>query len=243
LMTAVACALLGACRRGDPYAGFSADELRDAGLAKMDVGKEDEARELFEAMIAHSPTVAAEGLYLIGKSYYQQRLYDEAYARFEQLIDRYPASEWCDDAQYMKGQARLEGALPLDKDQTDVDEALDEFLTLIEDYENSELVPRAQEGIAKCRRLKAAKLFKVAQFYKKTGEYRAATVYLGNIADDYPEFDRLAEVYYLNGLCHQALAEPSEAATSFKAVVAKYPDSPLARDAAAKLAALKNETP
>jgi len=228
-----------ACREDRSLSDLGAAELRDAGMAKLDAGDEKEARDLFELMMTRSSAAAAEGMYLVGMSYYRQGLYDDAFVRFNQLIDRYPASEWCDDAQYMKGQARLNAAAPLEKDQSLVEEALDEFTTLIEEYEDSELVPKAQEGIAEGRRRKAAKVLAVGKFYKKTGKYRAATVYFENLAADYPEFDGLAEATFLAGACYEELGDTESAASSYRAVLARFPESSFAAPAAARLDALR----
>ena len=239
LSVALALAAAPGCRKTDPLAPLGAEELRSAGLAKMDAGKESDARKYFETMIVRAGTLAPEGTYLTGMSYFKQGLYEEAYARFEEVIDRYPASEWCDDAQYMKGESRLQAAPPLDKDQTKVDEALDEFTALVEEYEGSELVPKAQQGIAECRRLKAAKLLAVGKFYKKTGKYRAAAVYFQNVADDYPEFDGLAEAFFLAGESYAQAGDKDAAAESYNNLLSRFPESSYAASAAAKLAALE----
>ena len=217
---------------------LSVEQLREAGLAKMEAGDEPAARELFENMIARSSSVAAEALYYIALSYYRQELYEEAFVRFEQIIDRYPASEWCDDAQYMKGESRLASALPLEKDQTAVDEALDEFLTLVEEYENSPLVPKAQDGIARARALKAAKLLAIGKFYRKAGERRAAVVYFENLAAEYPEYERLDEATFLAAECYGRLGDIEAASRNYRYLLSRFPESRFAAAAASQLAAL-----
>lgn len=217
---------------------LSVEQLRAAALAKLEAGDEPAARELFENMIGRSSSVAAEALYYIALTYYKQGLYEEAFVRFEQIIDRYPASEWCDDAQYMKGESRLALALPLDKDQSAVDEALDEFVTLIEDYENSPLVPKAQEGIARARRLKAAKLLAVGKFYKKTGERRAAVIYFENLAAGYPEYERLDEGIFLAAECYGDLGDNEAASRNYRYLLSRFPESRFAPAAASRLAEL-----
>lgn len=226
-----------ACREEKIASDLTVDQLREAGLRKLEAKDEPAARAYFEHMITRSTTAAPEALYYLALSYYQQELYEEAYVRFEQIIDRYPASEWCDDAQYMKGQARLAGVLPLEKDQTAVDEALEEFTVLLEEYEDSPLIPQAQEGIARARALKAAKLLQIGKFYKKTGEWRAGAVYFEHLAADYPEFDGLAEAYFLAGECYRELGELEPASRHYRTVLNRYPESPFAAAAAGRLAA------
>lgn len=239
-VTLLAAAALGpgACREAVVPPDLGVDELREAGLAKLNAGDEPAAREYFEHMITRSSSAAAEAMYYIALTYYEQKLYEEAYVRFEQLIDRYPASEWCDDAQYMKGEVKLASAPPLDKDQTPVDEALEDFTTLVEEYENSELVLKAQEGIAKARRLKAAKLLATAKFYKKTGERRAAVVYFEYLASDYPEYEKSDEALFLAGECYGELGEAEAASRAYRNLLTRFPESRFAAGAAARLAAL-----
>jgi outer membrane protein assembly factor BamD len=218
---------------------LSVEQLRAAGLAKLDAGDEPGARVMFESMITRSSAVAPEALYYIALSYYDQGLYEESFVRFEQIIDRYPASEWCDDAQYMKAESRLASALPLDRDQTAVDEALNEFITLIEEYENSPLVPEAQEGIEEAGRLKAAKMLAIGKFYKKTGERRAAIVYFENLAAEYPAYERLDEVTFLAAECYGALGETEAASQNYRTLLSRFPESRFASAAASRLAALE----
>ena len=237
--TVAAALVIIACASKKIALELSVDQLRATGLAKLEAGDQPGAREMFEDMITRSSTVAPEALYYIAVSYYDQGLYEEAFVRFEQIIDRYPASEWCDDAQYMKAESRLASALPLDRDQTAVDEALDEFVTLIEEYENSPLVPEAQEGIAEARRLKAAKLLAIGKFYKKTGERRAAVVYFENLAADYPGYERLDEATFLAAECYGALGDAEAASRNYRVVLSRFPESRFAATAASRLAALE----
>ncbi len=238
IVAVIATLLFVACARKEIAPELSLDQLRAAGLAKLEAGDEPGAREVFENMITASGAAAPEALYYIALSYYNQKLYEEAYVRFEQIIDRYPASEWCDDAQYMKGESRLASALPLERDQTAVDDALDEFTTLIEEYENSPLVPKAQEGISEARGLKAAKLFAVANFYKKTGERRAAVVYFEYLSGNYPEYGRLDEVTFLTAECYGELGDAEAASRNYRAVLSRFPESRFAPVAASRLAAM-----
>jgi len=238
MLLAAAALAPGACRNAEIPPDLAVDQLREAGLAKLNAGDEPAAREYFEHMITRSSSAAAEAMYYIALTYYEQKLYEEAYVRFEQLIDRYPASEWCDDAQYMKGKVKLASAPRLDKDQTPVEEALDDFTTLVEEYENSELVPKAQEGIAEARRLKAAKLLATAKFYKKTGERRAAVVYFEYLAGDYPEYEKSDEALFLAGECYGELGEAEAASRAYRSLLTRFPESRFAAGAAARLAAL-----
>lgn len=216
----------------------TAEEWRAEGMKKMERGDEVGAREAFESMMTVSGASAAEGLYLVGMTYYRQRLYDEAYVRFQQLIDRYPASEWCDDAQYMMGRAKLDGVRPLYQDQTAVEEALDAFLTLVEEYEGSELVPRAQEGIDECLRLRAEKTMQIGRFYRKTGKYRAAAIYFAGAAADYPEWERVPEALFLAAECYEKAGAIPEARAQYEVLCAKYGDTNYGILAAQRLRAL-----
>jgi outer membrane assembly lipoprotein YfiO len=237
LLLAAAAALL-ACVKQSPLAGLTVDEIRTTGLAKMDAGEPAKAREYFEALVGNSRADAAEAEYLVGMTYYRQKLYEEAYVHFGQVIDRYPASEWCDDAQLMKGEAKLAGVLPLDKDQLAVDEALDDFTALLDEYESSTLVGQARDGVARCRDLKARKLLAVGSFYAKTGKCKAAAIYFDVLADEYAEFPGLAEALFRAGECYERLGEKETAAARYRAVVTRFPASPWATPAAAKLSGL-----
>ncbi|MCP4230090.1 MAG: outer membrane protein assembly factor BamD, partial [bacterium] len=144
----ICASILTGCGNDDFLYNSAIADLYRTGMQKMEEGKEDEAREIFEVLQSRAPGIADEALYRSGETYFRQELYDDAYFKFDRLLNRYPASPWCDDAQYMKGLCRLNAAGELDKDSTYDEDALDEFITLLEEYEGSDLTDEALESIA-----------------------------------------------------------------------------------------------
>lgn len=227
-------ALFTSCRDRD-LIDIPVADLYDMAMAKMQSGDEDEAREIFKHIGARSDRLADEASYRVGETYYRQKLYDDAYDEFSRLINRYPASPWCDDAQYMMGMCRFDGALAVDKDPTYVEEAADEFYTLIEEYEGSELVDDASRMINECRRRLAEKDLYVAKYYKKTGKYEAAIVYLEAIQSEYADLDIIPEVLYVEAQCYDKQGDADNARFIYEKLSEDYPDSTYGKKAAARL--------
>jgi outer membrane protein assembly factor BamD len=210
-------------------------DLYDTAMAKMEGGDEDEAREIFKHIQARSDRFTDEAAYRVGETYYRQKLYDDAYAEFSRLINRYPASPWCDDAQYMMGMCRLDAALAVDKDPTYIEEAADEFFTLIEEYEGSELVDDASGMINECRRRLAEKDLYVAKYYKKTRKYEAAIVYLEAMQEDYSDLDIIPEVLYVEAECYKKQDDIDNARFIYEKLVKDYSDTAYGKKAAERL--------
>jgi outer membrane protein assembly factor BamD len=210
-------------------------DLYDMAMAKMESGDEDEAREIFKHIGARSDRLVDEALYRVGETYFRQKLYDDAYDEFSRLINRYPASPWCDDAQYMMGMCRFDGALAVDKDPTYIEEAVDEFYTLIEEYEGSKLVDDASRMIFECRRRLAEKDLYVAKYYKKTGKYEAAIVYLEAIQGEYADLDIIPEVLYVEAQCYDKRDDVENARFIYEKLSENYPDTTFGKKAAARL--------
>jgi outer membrane protein assembly factor BamD len=226
--------LAGSCGEKD-FINIPVADLYEMAMAKMESGDEDEAREIFKHIEARSDELADEALYRVGETYYRQELYDDAYSEFARLINRYPASPWCDDAQFMMGMCRLDAALGVDKDPTYIEEAADEFYTLIEEYEGSELVDDASRMIYECRGLLAEKDLYVAKFYKKTGKYEAAIVYLEAIQEDYSDLDIIAEVLYVEAECYKKQGDSNNARFIYEKLVDDYPGTTYGEKASERL--------
>jgi len=234
LVSVSAVLFVGSCGEED-LINIPVADLYETAMAKMESGDEDDAREMFKHIEARSDELADEALYRVGETYYRQKLYDDAYAEFSRLINRYPASAWCDDAQFMMGMCRFDAALGADKDPTYVEDASDEFYALIEEYEGSELLDDASRMIYECRRRLAEKDLYVAKFYKKTGKYEAAIVYLEAIQEDYSDMDIIAEVLYVEAECYKKKGDSENARFIYEKLVNDYPETTYGEKAAERL--------
>jgi outer membrane protein assembly factor BamD len=240
LLFAFSALLLFGCRSDDFLYDAPIADLYRIGMEKMESGKEDEAREIFEVLQSRAPSIADEALYRSGETYFRQKFYDDAYYKFDRLLDRYPASPWCDDAQYMKGLCRLKASSDIDKDSSYDEDALDEFLTLLEEYEGSDLTDEAWASIAEARSRIATRDIVIAKYYAKTGEYEAAIVYLDIVLSLYSDLPIAGDALYQKGYCYEKLKDDEGAIGAYETIISEYPDTPSANKAAERLKKLGN---
>jgi len=240
LLIVFSTSLFSGCKNDDYLYDTPIADLYRIGMEKLEDGKENEARDIFETLQSRAPNIADEALYRSGETYYRQELYDDAYYKFDRLLDRYPASPWCDDAQYMKGLCRLNAAGDIDKDGTYDEDALDEFLTLLEEYEGSDLSDEAWISIGDARTRIATKDIVIAKYYVKTGKYEAAIVYLDIVLTLYNDLPVTGEALYQKGFCYEKLEDKEGAIGAYETVISDYPDTPGAKRAAERLKKLVN---
>ncbi len=240
LTTFATMSLLVGCKNDDYLYDSPIADLYRMGMEKMESGKEDEAREIFEALQSRAPSIADEALYRSGETYFRQELYDDAYFKFDRLLERYPASPWCDDAQYMKGMCRLRAAGDIDRDSSYDEDALDEFLILLEEYEGSDLADETWEAIAETRTRIATRDIVIAKYYSKTGNYEAAIVYLDIVLSLYSDLPVAGDALFQKGYCYEKMKDHEGAIGAYETVISEYPDTPGADKAAKRLKKIGN---
>lgn len=95
--------------------------------------------------IAQPPfdTNTAEGLYQEGQYYLSQKMYEYAQRSFTTLIEEFPEHELVDDALFMLGEILSN---PKNKNR-DLEEALDYYQTIIDDYPESPYIKKAEKKV------------------------------------------------------------------------------------------------
>ncbi|MEO0076977.1 MAG: tetratricopeptide repeat protein [candidate division WOR-3 bacterium] len=88
-------------------------------------------------------TNTAEGLYQEGQYYLSQKMYEYAQRSFTTLIEEFPEHELVDDALFMLGEILSN---PKNKNR-DLEEALDYYQTIIDDYPESPYVKKAEKKV------------------------------------------------------------------------------------------------
>lgn len=79
-------------------------------------------------------------------------------------------------------------------------------------------------------------LFRAADLSVGLGNYDAAINYLNRLIKDFPNFDRIVEMWLFKGFIYEAyMNNHGEAARTYKEIIARYPNHRLASDARAAL--------
>jgi outer membrane protein assembly factor BamD len=162
-------------------------EKKGNGFLNALSGNEYDVIDVFKAVIKNAPygDLAAPAQYKIGLYLLEKRLYQEARDEFEKVINDYPGSEWAKAAKYQIATTDAQRSTGAEYDQKVTQAAIEEFNEFIESYPEAELSQEAKHQIQVLREKEAENSYKVAQFYEKQKNYRAAKIYYQAVVDDF----------------------------------------------------------
>jgi len=121
--------------------------------------------------------------YLIGESYAKKKLYEEAIVAYQRVIDKYPESEYLDDAFFKIGEAYYKQKRKPQRDQETTKKAIYYFQKVAE--MDSPYQETARERIADCRNILAMKEYYIARFYFKRKEYEISLAVVEKALKEY----------------------------------------------------------
>jgi outer membrane protein assembly factor BamD (BamD/ComL family) len=140
-------------------------------------------------------TRADDAYFFIGKARMRAYGYDEAVLNFDQILTRYPQSEWTHEARFLRGQSYLliNRGPPYDRDSLlRARRDFEEYVRIIERSEalRTEYADRLEE--AKALRAEATerlgrKNVLIADFYRSQERFEAERLYLEAAMKRYPE--------------------------------------------------------
>ena len=159
------------------------------GVDKFEAGNYSDAAEIFEAVtrIGRGTNYAQDAQYYLAESYFMQKRYILAEAEYRRFITFYPRDPKREEVDYKKALSLYHQSPRYRLDQTATRKAIEEFQLFNSRYPNSELVPESAEKINELREKLARKYFEAAEFYSRTEQYNAATIYYDLVIDRYPE--------------------------------------------------------
>lgn len=167
-----------------------------------------------------------------------------AAGQYREFLTVFPSHPRGDYAQFQVGESFFNQKNSPDRDQTQVAQALDEYLTFLDRYPESPLATTARERVKACRGSLARSEFVVAWFYQKSRKaYRAAIPRYQEILKNYPDFDRTDETLLRLGQCLSLSGRDPEAAPVLARLLDEYPESPFVEDARTLLAAVEAPKP
>ena len=150
------------------------------------------AREAFDRVRLNDPrsSLADDAIMAIANGYFLKNRFDEADHYYAQLRKDYPKSEHQVQAHLLGLQCKLRSyqgpdydGTPLDQAEELVDQTLLQFPTELPGEERERLVNAKKEVHAQ----KASRDFRLAQYYDKGKNYRAARYLYNSIVKDYPQ--------------------------------------------------------
>ena len=234
-------ALLGACGRQEvdiaTLASNSDQVIWNAGQKALKGKQWDVARQHFRRIVDGFPQspLVPQARIAVGDSYFNEggaASLTLAAGQYREFLNVFPSHERGDYAQFQVGESYFNQKNSPDRDQTQVTQALEEFLGFLDRYPDSPLAKTARERVKVCRSSLARSEFVVAYFYQKSRRaYRAAIPRYENILKNYPDFDQTDETLLRLGQCLALSGRTAEASPVLARLLDEYPDSPFAKDA------------
>jgi outer membrane protein assembly factor BamD len=213
------------------------EQLLKQGQEQYQVKHYAKARKSFQNLIETYPTssMMADARYFKGMCLYYQQAYDDAILEFRLVTERYPASQWADDAQLQIGLSDLKKAPSIQLDQNITKQALLDLYTVIDDFPESDRIADVYKAIDDARNRLAEKDFLIGRFYERRGNFKSAIIYLASIVKDYDTFKSIADVYYHLAFCQNKAGQPDPARINYQRVIDLYPESKAATKARKEL--------
>jgi outer membrane protein assembly factor BamD len=158
-----------------------------------------------------------------------------AAAEYRQFRTLFPFSPSAPYAQYQIGMTFYKKILKPGRDQTNTEQALEEFKKVMTDYPTSEEAKDSQEKIQDCEDTLAAHIFQIGRHYYKIKIFGAAINRLKGILTEYPNFPNMDKVYYYIGDSFYNGKNFPQALSHFTKLISDYPQSKFANKAKKKL--------
>ena len=200
-----------------------------------------DARTQFRIVILNSPggTLSDKAQFYYAECHFKVKEYILAIAEYEKTTRIYANSEYVDDAQYQIGMSYYKLSPKAALDQSYTEKAIEEFQKFLEDYPGSDLVPKTNEYMRKCRDKLAQKNFKNGESYRKRALFRSALVYYDFVLDNYYDTKFAEKSLWEKAECYRQLSEAEQAEKFYQLYLEKYPDNVKAEKAKEFLSSIK----
>ncbi len=179
--------------------GDTVQEAYQKGITKFEEGSYGDAAEIFETVtrVGRGSEYAQEAQYYLAESYFNQERYILAEAEYNRFITFYPRDSKRQEVDYKKALSIYHQSPRYRLDQSATRRAIEEFQLFNSRYPDSRFVTESAGKINELREKLARKYYESAQFYSRTDQYKAATIYYDLVIDRYPE-SKWAETALLN---------------------------------------------
>ena len=148
-----------------------------------------EASRAFDTVtrVARGTEYGQDAQYYLAESYYKDGQYLLAASEYDRYISYYPQDERRPEMEFQAAMCYFKLSPRYKLDQTQTRRAIERFQLFNNRYPDSDKVQQAADRIDQLREKLAQKSYESAQFYVRTDQYKAATIYLDRTIDQYPE--------------------------------------------------------
>jgi len=167
----------------------------------------------------------------IGLSEYQQKHYAEAISSLGDFEKMHPTSKQIELASYYLAMAHYDQIGRPDQDQSNTEQALQQFEIIERRYPETGFAALAHQQISVCREMLARHQLLIGDFYYKRANFRAAESRLAELMQKWPDTPVGDEALYQLGTTLEKEGKKYSAAQAFTAVVLHYPGTTYASKA------------
>lgn len=150
----------------------------------------EKAEEMYTAILKVSPysKYAPITQFNLGLALEKQGKAQEALAAYQKLLEKYPNSSACDDAQYQIAYVyqRL-GMTGKSQDLSALKESENNYQDFLLQYPNSEKVQQAGENMKAMVSRESKDTLRIARFYDFSKDFKAASIYYNDVIRRFPE--------------------------------------------------------
>jgi len=242
-------------------------ELFDKAAIAMKKGKYDVARLDLQTLLNTYPDSEYDmrAKLMVGDTWFKEggsAALTQAESEYKDFITFFPNTPEAAEAQMKVGDIYFQQMEKPDRDPQNAVHAEQEYRTMLEQFPDSPLIPRAKQRLREVQEVLAQRQFEIGEFYASREQWAASIARLQTVADTYPLFSHNdqalitigdayaneAQVMSRANIPPKAKAElvryfDNRAAASWARVVTRYPLAPHVEDAKDRLIAMGKPIP
>ncbi len=245
-------------------------ELFDKAMVAMKKGKYDIARLDLQTLMNTYPDSEYQmrAKLTVGDTWYKEggsAAMAQAEQEYKDFITFFPNTPEAAEAQMKVGDIYFAQMDKPDRDPQEAEHAEDEYRQMIQQFPDSQLVPRAKQRLREVQEVLAQRQFEIGQFYSTHENWAASIARLQTVVDNYPLFSHSDQTLLTMGdayaqqaamianipaaqLPAKAKAELEQAyndraAQAWSRIVTRYPMAPHVEDAKDRLIAAGRPVP
>jgi outer membrane protein assembly factor BamD len=175
----------------------------------------------------------------IADAYFLNEQYVEAVNAFKEFQALHPSNDYIPFIVLRLGQAHFNQFTDVNRDQKNTEIAKGYFEAVLANHPNSPYAAEAKEKLAKCNGILAQHEFNIAEFYFKQEKYPAARDRFEEIVRRYRGTPIASKSLFFLGESYRNEKNDVKAALAYEALLAHYPEDPLATPARTQLAQIE----
>lgn len=242
-------------------------ELFDKAMLALKKGKYDVARLDLQTLLNTYPETeyAMRAKLAIGDTWYKEggsAALTQAESEYKDFITFFPNTPEAAEAQMKIGDIYFQQMQKPDRDPANAIHAQEEYRTMLQDFPDSPLIPRAKQRLREVQEVLAQRQFEIGEFYSGRENWAGAIARLQTVADTYPLFSHsdqtlisLGDAYASEAQLAGQLKLPPKvraqivkvyddrAVAAWDRVVTRYPMAPHVEDAKDRLIAMGRDVP